>query len=44
VFELCSRDGAVAVLQAQQRVKVTPDLVEGVREICGERAVAAVAG
>ena len=43
VFELCSPDGSVAVLQAQQRVKVTPELVEAVREICGEHAVAAVA-
>jgi DNA polymerase-3 subunit alpha len=44
VFELCSQDGSVGVLQAQQRVKVTPELVEAVREICGESAVAAVAG
>jgi DNA polymerase-3 subunit alpha len=39
VFELCSPDGSVAVLQAQQRVKNTPELVEAVREICGHPAV-----
>src|SRR6266576_6115534 len=39
VFELCSPDGSMAVLQAQQRVKVTSELVEAVHEICGSRAV-----
>jgi len=39
VFELCSPDGSVAVLQAQQRVKNAPELVEAVREICGNRAI-----
>jgi DNA polymerase-3 subunit alpha len=39
VFELCSPDGSMAVLQAQQRVKTTPELVEAVREICGNPAV-----
>src|SRR6202140_880833 len=39
VFELCSPDGSVAVLQSQQRVKNTPELVEAVREICGHPAV-----
>jgi DNA polymerase-3 subunit alpha len=39
VFELCSPDGSMAVLQAEQRVKSTPDLVEAVREICGNPAV-----
>ncbi len=39
VFELCSPDGSVAVLQAQQRVKTTPELVEAVRGICGKPAV-----
>jgi hypothetical protein len=29
----------MAVLQAQQRVKATPELVEAVREICGNPAV-----
>jgi DNA polymerase-3 subunit alpha len=38
-FELCSPDGSMAVLQAQQRVKTTPEFVEAVREICGNPAV-----
>src|ERR1700694_1592518 len=32
VFEMCSPDGSVAVLQAQQRVKSTPELAETVRQ------------
>ena len=43
VFEMCSPDGSVAVLQAQQRVKSTPELAETVRQICGARSVATVA-
>jgi hypothetical protein len=43
VFEMCSPNGSVAVLQAQQRVKSTPELAETVRQICGARSVAAVA-
>ncbi|HYL83193.1 MAG TPA: DNA polymerase III subunit alpha [Candidatus Angelobacter sp.] len=43
VFELRQEDGSVAVLQAQQRVKVTPELTDAVREICGEHAVLVVA-
>jgi hypothetical protein len=39
IFELCSPDGSVAVLQAQQRVKSAPELLDAVREICGNRAV-----
>ena len=39
LFELCSPDGAVAVLQAQQRVKNTPELLAAVREICGKPTV-----
>jgi DNA polymerase-3 subunit alpha len=42
VFELCSPEGSVAVLQAQQRVKNTPELVEAIREICGNPAVRTV--
>jgi DNA polymerase-3 subunit alpha len=42
VFELWSPDGSEAVLQAQQRVKTTPALVEAVREICGNSAVRTV--
>jgi DNA polymerase-3 subunit alpha len=43
VFELCNADGSVAVVQAQQRVKATPEFVDAVRQICGEHAVAVVA-
>jgi DNA polymerase-3 subunit alpha len=43
VFEMCSPDGSVAVLQAQRRVKSTPELAEAVRQICGARSVATVA-
>jgi DNA polymerase III subunit alpha len=39
VFELRSADGSVALLQAQQRVRSNPELVEAVRHICGDRAV-----
>ena len=41
-FELCSPDGSVAVLKAQQRVKVTPELAETVRQMCGEHSVETV--
>ena len=39
VFELRSPDGSVALLQAQQRVRANPELVEAVRQICGNRAI-----
>jgi DNA polymerase III subunit alpha len=39
VFELRYADGSVALLQAQQRVRSNPELVEAVRQICGDRAV-----
>jgi DNA polymerase-3 subunit alpha len=39
VFELCSPDGALALLQAQSRVRVTPELLAAVRQLCGEQAV-----
>ena len=42
VFELCSPDGSVAILQAQQRVKNTTELADAVREICGNAAVRTV--
>jgi DNA polymerase III alpha subunit len=44
VFELCAPDGSVAVLQAQQHVKVTAGLVEAVRELCGDQAIQMAAG
>jgi DNA polymerase-3 subunit alpha len=39
LFELHSPDGSVAVLQAQQRVTVKPELIESVRQICGAQAI-----
>jgi DNA polymerase-3 subunit alpha len=44
VFELRSPDGSVAFLQAQQRVRPSPEFVEAVRQICGEQAIEAVPG
>ena len=43
VFELCSPDGTRADLQTQQRVKVTPELEEAVRRICGDGGIQRVA-
>jgi DNA polymerase-3 subunit alpha len=43
VFELCGPDGSLAVMQAQQRVKTAPELVEAVQQLCGEDAVRTVA-
>jgi DNA polymerase III subunit alpha len=40
VFELVSADGTVATMASQQRVKVTPELVEAVRKLKGEQAAA----
>jgi DNA polymerase-3 subunit alpha len=42
VFELCSPDGCMAVLQAQQRVKPSSELMDAVREICGNPSVRTV--
>jgi DNA polymerase-3 subunit alpha len=36
VFELHSPDSTMATLQSQQRVRVHPELVESVRQICGQ--------
>jgi DNA polymerase-3 subunit alpha len=43
VFELHSPDGSVGLLQSQQRVAIQPDLVEAVRQICGQQAIELVA-
>jgi hypothetical protein len=40
VFELEAADGMVAVVASQQRVKVTPELTEALRQIRGEAAAA----
>jgi DNA polymerase-3 subunit alpha len=42
VFELSRPDGSSAVLQTQRRVKVTTELAEAVRQVCGEHAIAVV--
>jgi len=39
VFEMCSPDGSVAVLQAQQRITVKAELIDSVRKICGAQAI-----
>jgi DNA polymerase-3 subunit alpha len=39
LFELHSPDGSMAVLQAQQRVTVSAELIESVRQICGAQAI-----
>jgi len=36
VFELNSPDGSVATLQSQQRIRIDAELVEVVRQICGQ--------
>jgi DNA polymerase III subunit alpha len=38
-FDLHSPDGSMAVLQAQQRVTVSAELIESVRQICGTQAI-----
>jgi DNA polymerase III subunit alpha len=43
IFELRSPDGTLAMLQSQQRVRVQPELVEAVRQICGQQAIQMVA-
>jgi hypothetical protein len=39
VFELRSPDGAVALVQAQQRVQANDELVQAVRQICGDQSI-----
>jgi DNA polymerase III subunit alpha len=43
VFELRAADGTVAMLQSQQRIRIQPELVEAVRQICGQQAIQMVA-
>ncbi len=43
LFELCSTDGSAAIVQSQLRVRPTRELVEAVRQVCGDGAVALVA-
>jgi DNA polymerase III alpha subunit len=39
MFELRSPDGSVAQIQSRQRIRTNPQLVEAVRQLCGERAI-----
>ncbi len=39
LFELHSPDGSVAVLHAQQRVAVSAELIQSLRQICGDQAI-----
>jgi len=43
IFELRSPDGTVAMLQSQLRIRIHPELVEAVRQICGQQAIQMVA-
>ncbi|HEX8872284.1 MAG TPA: DNA polymerase III subunit alpha, partial [Candidatus Acidoferrum sp.] len=43
VFELLSPDGSMALLPSQKKIRVRPELVDAVREICGQQAVQKVA-
>ncbi len=43
LFELCLPQGSAAIVQSQLRVRPTRELVEAVRQLCGDGAVALVA-
>jgi DNA polymerase-3 subunit alpha len=43
VFELHSPDGSVALLHSKQTVAIQPELVEEVKQICGQHAIELVA-
>ena len=43
VFEVHADDGSTAVMQSQQRVRVGPELIAAVRQVCGESATPAEA-
>ena len=43
IFELRSPDGTVAMLQSQRRIRIHPELVAAVRQICGQQAIQMVA-
>jgi len=40
IFELVSDDGSVATLPSRQLVRITPELVDGVARVRGDRAAA----
>src|SRR5262249_4776540 len=41
IFELCAPDGSLALLQSQSRVRATPELIDAVKQLCSEQAIAA---
>ncbi|GAC1678790.1 MAG: hypothetical protein PVS2B2_16190 [Candidatus Acidiferrum sp.] len=43
VFELHSANGTVGLLQSQQRIAIQPELLEAVKQICGQQAIELVA-
>ncbi|HKM83484.1 MAG TPA: DNA polymerase III subunit alpha [Candidatus Acidoferrum sp.] len=43
VFELLSPDGKVALLQSQKRIRIQQELIDAVRQICGQQAIQMVA-
>jgi DNA polymerase-3 subunit alpha len=43
VFELRSPDGSVALLLSQKKIKIQPELIDAVRQICGQQAIQMVA-
>jgi DNA polymerase-3 subunit alpha len=43
VFELLSRDGKVALLQSQKKIRIQQELIDAVRQICGQQAIQMVA-
>jgi hypothetical protein len=43
VFELLSPDGKVALLQSQKKIRIKQELIDAVRQICGQQAIQMVA-
>jgi DNA polymerase-3 subunit alpha len=43
VFELLSPDGKVALLQSQKKIRIQQELIDAVRQICGQQAIQMVA-
>ena len=43
VFELLSPDGKVALLQSQRKIRIKQELIDAVRQICGQQAIQMVA-
>jgi DNA polymerase-3 subunit alpha len=43
VFELLSPDGKVALLHSQKKIRIQQELIDAVRQICGQQAIQMVA-